>query len=155
MQPSLEFVYEANATLGEAVPIGETPDGTRRIVPILSGTVEGPGFAGQGIRGELLPGADWQVTRRDGVTVVDATYALRTGEGVIVQVRNRGLRHGPAEVMSALAAGQDVDPAAYYFRAVPEFLAPAGKYEWLNRSIFVCAGARFARSVRLWVWRIT
>jgi hypothetical protein len=120
------------------------------LIPILSGTIEGPN-----IRGELLPGTDWQVTRRDGVTVVDATYALRTDDGVIIQIRNRGLRHGPPEVMSALAAGEDVDPSAYYFRAVPEFVAPAGKYDWLNRSIFVCAGARYALSIKLWVWRIT
>jgi hypothetical protein len=124
------------------------------MIPILSGTVEGPGFAGQKIRGELLPGADWQLTRPDGVTVVDATYGLRTDDGVIIQIRNRGLRHGPPEVMSALAAGQDVDPSAYYFRAAPEFVAPSGKYDWLNRSIFVCAGARYVRSIKLWVWRI-
>lgn len=57
--------------------------------------------------------------------------------------------------MSALAAGQDVDSSTYYFRAAPEFVAPAGKYDWLNRSIFVCTGARYALSIQLWVWRIT
>jgi hypothetical protein len=106
------------------------------------------------IRGEILPGADWQFTRRDGVTAVDATYALRTDDGVMVQIRNRGLRHGPPDVMSALAEGREVDPSAYYFRAAPEFIAPAGRYEWLNRSVFVCSGARYARSIKLWVWRV-
>jgi hypothetical protein len=32
--------------------------------------------------------------------------------------------------------------------------APVGKYDWLNRSIFVCSGARYAAAVRLWVWRV-
>jgi len=27
--------------------------------------------------------------------------------------------------------------------------------DWLNKSIFVCAGARYAGSIKLWVWRVT
>ena len=151
IRPGLEFVYAAGGALGEPIPIGNTPDGVRRIIPIFSGPVEGPL-----IRGRLLGGgADWQVTRPDGVTLADATYALETDDGVVIQIRNRGLRHGPPEVMQRLAAGEDVDPADYYFRTVPEFIAPVGKYDWLNRSIFVCAGARYALSIKLWVWRVT
>jgi hypothetical protein len=150
IQPGLEFIYEANATLGAPISIGVTPDGARRIIPIVGGVVEGPL-----IRGELIGGgADWQLTRPDGVTVVDATYALKTTDGAIIQIRNRGLRHGPPEVMAALARGEEVDPSAYYFRSAPEFVAPEGRYEWLNRSIFVCAGARYSRSIKLWVWRV-
>ena len=150
IQPGLEFIYEANASLGAPISIGATPDGARRIIPIIGGVVEGPL-----IRGELIGGgADWQLTRPDGVTVVDATYALKTEDGAVIQIRNRGLRHGPPEVMGALARGEDVDPSAYYFRSVPELVAPEGPYEWLNRSIFVCAGARYPRSIKLWVWRV-
>jgi len=151
IQPGLEFVYEASARLGDPIQIGETPDGVRRIIPILDGVVEGPSIRGVIIGG----GADWQLARRDGVTVVDATYALRTEDGAVIQIRNRGLRHGPPEVMARLAAGEPVDPSAYYFRSVPEFIAPAGPYDWLNRSIFLCAGARRARSITLWVWRVS
>jgi hypothetical protein len=151
IQPGFEFVYEAAAGLGAPISMGETPDGTRRIIPILEGRVEGPM-----IRGELIGGgADWQLTRPDSVTVVNATYALRTDDGVVIQIRNRGLRHGPPEVMAALAGGREVDPKAYYFRTTLEFIAPEGRYEWLNRSIFVCTGAGFPQSIRLWVWRVT
>lgn len=151
IKPGLEFVYEAGGALGEAIPIGETYDGTRRIIPIFSGPVEGPR-----IRGRLMgQGADWQVTRPDGVTVADATYAIETDDGVVIQIRNKGLRHGLPEVMRRLAAGEEVDPADYYFRTVPEFIAPAGPYDWLNRSIFICAGARYALAIKLWVWRVT
>lgn len=152
IRPGLEFVYEAEGDLAAPVAIGDTPDGTRRIIPILEGgRVEGPL-----IRGALMgSAADWQLTRADGVTVADATYALRTDDGVVIQIRNRGLRHGPPEVMQRLAAGEVVDPADYYFRTVPEFIAPLGRYEWMNRSIFICSGARFHRSIKLWVWRVT
>ena len=47
-----------------------------------------------------------------------------------------------------------MDPAEYYFRTVPEFIAPVGKYDWLNKSIFVCSGARYASGIKLWVWRV-
>ncbi len=151
IRPDLEFVYEAGGDLGEMVPIGATYDGSRRIIPIFAGgRVEGPL-----IKGRLMGNAaDFQLTRPDGVTVADATYALETDDGVIIQIRNRGLRHGPPEVMARLVAGEEVDPAEYYFRTVPEFIAPAGKYDWLNRSIFICAGARYPAGIKLWVWRV-
>lgn len=152
IQPGLEFVYEATGELEPPVAIGETCDGTRRIIPIVGGgRVKGPLISGKLIGNA----ADWQLTRSDGVTVADAIYALETDDGVVIQIRNRGLRHGPPDVMQRLAAGQDVDPAEYYFRTVPEFIAPKGRYEWMNRSIFVCAGARYPMGIKLWVWRVT
>ena len=81
--------------------------------------------------------------------------AIETDDGALIQIRNKGLRHGPVEVMRRLVAGEDVDPSEYYFRTVPEFIAPDGPYEWLNRSIFICSGARYANSIKLWVWRVT
>lgn len=152
IKPELEFVYEAGGDLDAPRQIGATHDGTRRIIPI---------FAGGYVKGPLISGklmgnsADWQVTRHDGVTVADAIYAIETDDGAIIQIRNKGLRRGAPEVMARLAAGEDVDPAEYYFRTVPEFIAPNGPYEWLNQSIFVCAGARYANSIKMWVWRVT
>jgi len=149
--PGLEFVYEATGDLEPPRPIGETYDGTRRIIPIVGGgRVEGPLISGKLVGNS----ADWQLTRPDGVTVADAIYALETDDGVVIQIRNRGLRHGPPEVMQRLAAGDAVDPAEYYFRTVPEFIAPKGRYEWMNRSIFICSGARFPLGIKLWVWRV-
>lgn len=150
IQPRLEFVYAASASLGEPITIGETPEGIRRIIPILSGTIDGPHIKGRILGG----GSDWQVLRPDGVTVAVATYAMEAEDGTVIQIRNRGLRHGPADVMHRLATGAPVDPADYYFRTVPEFIAPIGAYDWLNKHIFLCAGARFPTSIKLWVWRV-
>ncbi len=152
IKPELEFVYEATGSLGVPIPIGDTVDGARRIIPIF----EGGSVVGPLINGKLLGNAaDWQLTRPDGVTVADAIYALRTDDGVIIQLRNKGLRHAPPDVMARLVAGENVDPADYYFRTIPEFIAPKGKYDWMNRSVFVCSGARYPASIKLWVWRVT
>lgn len=150
IRPDVEFVYEAEARLGPAVAQGPAPDGERRFVPILGGHFEGPRLKGEIFSG----GADWQVTRGDEVLVLDALYAMRTGDGTVIQVRNRGLRHGPAEVMRALARGERVDPSAIYFRAAPSFIVAAGPYDWLNKSLFICTGERWADGIRLWVWRV-
>jgi hypothetical protein len=150
MKPDLELLFEAHGTLDESIVVGQTPEGLKRVVPITGGT-----FAGPKIRGTLVPGgADWQYVRSDGVTVVEARYLLHTDDDVLIEVHNRGLRHGPEETMRRLAAGEDVDPRDYYFRAVPSLTAPAGRYDWLNRSIFLCTGARFASTITLWIYRV-
>jgi Protein of unknown function (DUF3237) len=38
--------------------------------------------------------------------------------------------------------------------ATPVLTAPAGRYDWLNRHLFVCSGARFATAITLWVYQI-
>lgn len=149
--PGLEFVYRTSVQVGNPIELGEFPDGARRIIPVSGeGRVEGPL-----IRGRLLADTvDWQVTRPDGVTVVDARYAIRTDDGVVVEVHNRGIRRGPADVLQRMAAGEVMDPASYYFRTAPQFTAPAGRYAWMNESIFVCSGARTSSGVHLAAWRV-
>lgn len=150
MKPDLDLAFEARATLAAPLVLGPTPEGARRVIPITGGT-----FSGTDLRGTIVPGgADWQYQRADGVTVLEAQYLLRTDDGVLIQVNNHGLRHGPEDVMKRVAAGEAVDPSEYYFRASPSFSAPAGRYEWLNRSIFVCSGVRHANAVSLWVYRV-
>lgn len=150
MKPALELLFEVRATLDPPIVVGDVPEGARRVVPISGGTFEGPR-----LRGTLLPGgADWQYRRGDGVMMVEAQYLLRTDDGVTLQVNNRGMRHGPEAVMARLAAGEAVDPAEYYFRATPRLSAPAGRYDWLNRSLFLCSGARYPDAVLLWFYEV-
>ncbi|MGC1457247.1 MAG: DUF3237 domain-containing protein [Steroidobacteraceae bacterium] len=150
MKPGLELLFEVRATLEAPILVGEVPEGARRVVPIRGGT-----FEGIRLRGTVLPGgADWQYLRADGVMMVEAQYLLRTDDGVIIQVNNRGMRHGPEAVMRRLGAGETVDPAEYYFRATPRLCAPAGHYAWLNRRVFLCSGARLADAVVLWFYEV-
>jgi hypothetical protein len=150
MKPQLELVFELDGVLEPAVVVGETPQGLRRMVAIRTGTVVGPD-----IRAKVLPGgADWQFLRADGVSVLEARYLIETDDGVRIQVTNFGLRHGPEAVMKRLAAGEAVDPSEYYFRAAPQFSAPAGRYDWLNRNLFLCTGTRAPLGIHLWVYRV-
>jgi len=140
-----EPIFTATITVAPTVELGPGPRGGRRMVPILSGTFDGPK-----IKGEILPGGiDWQLVRSDGVTEIEAHYTLQTDDGVLIRVINKGFRHGPPEVMQRLAAGEAVDPAEYYFRAAPIIEAPSGRYEWLNRRLFVSSGERYPDRVVL------
>jgi Protein of unknown function (DUF3237) len=151
VKPDLDFVFGLKAQLGEMVVIGESPEGLRRMIPIVAGTFDGPK-----VRGEVLGGgADWQYVRGDSVTIAEAVYLLKTNDGTLIQIRNRGVRHGPPEVIQRLAEGEHVDPSEYYFRASPTFLVSPGPHDWLNKNVFVCTGARYAREIELWFYRVT
>ena len=151
VKPDLDFVFGLRAQLGEMVVIGESPEGLRRMIPIVDGTFDGPK-----LRGEVLGGgADWQYVRGDGVTIAEAVYLLKANDGTLIQIRNRGVRHGPPEVIQRLAEGEHVDPSEYYFRASPTFLVSPGPHDWLNKNVFVATGARYARAIDLWFYRVT
>src|ERR1700736_3448224 len=98
--PRLELIFAAAVSVGPPLDLGDVGKGRRRIVPITGGE-----FSGPDIRGQVVPGgADWQILRSDGVSELEARYTLRTDDGALIDVRNFARRHGPAEVMSALAA---------------------------------------------------
>jgi hypothetical protein len=118
--PGTELALELYVAITPAVAIGASDDGTRRFIPITGGR-----FSGNGIKGEVMAGgADWQLTRPDGVTEVKALYSIKTDDGAVIVVDNQGI----------------IVPASGgigYARTNPQFHAPQGKYEWLNKTLFV------------------
>lgn len=145
-----EFVFELLVVVDPIVDLGDGPLGRRKMVPIRSGTFSGPEIKGTVEAG----GIDWQLVRPDGVTIIEAHYSLRTDDGALIRVINKGFRHGPAEVMKRLAQGDPVDPSEYYFRAAPILEAPTGRYGWMNSSLFVSSGVRQPDAVALRFYRI-
>jgi hypothetical protein len=120
--PRTEFAFTIFATIQGVLAVGETATGQVRAIPITGGEVVGEGIAGRVIPG----GADWQRTRADGVTELEATYALELSDKTLIKVVNRGIIVPPA------------DGGETYFRTAIEFAAPNGKWQWLNEAIFLC-----------------
>ena len=150
MSLSVVAEFTARIDLGAVAVVGMTPQGLRRVVPILGGT-----FEGTSLRGSVLAGgADWQYERADGALVVSARYLLKTDDGVLIQIDNNGIRHAAPAIMKRLAEGDAVDPKDYYFRTRPEFSAPAGRYDWLNTHVFIATAEREAARVLLEVYRV-
>jgi hypothetical protein len=123
-------IFHIEAEVGEIQHFGITPYGERRVIDIVGGRVHGPR-----LQGRVLPGGtDRQVIRTDGVTDLQARYAIETDSGARILVNSDGLRHGPAEVLRFETA----DPA----------------HAWLNRIIALAAGTRERLHVRLDVYEV-
>lgn len=126
--PTIDLALELYVTIAPRVEVGESDLGARGFIPITGGR-----FSGDNIRGEVMPGgADWQLRRPDGVLEINALYSIRTDDGVVIIVDNRGIGVPPAGPVTAGAA-----PARGYVRTNPRFHAPQGKYDWLNKTVFV------------------
>jgi hypothetical protein len=125
-------------TVGTPQKIGAVPHGTRVTAPVVAGHFEGPR-----LRGKVLPGSgDWTLLRGDGVLELDLRLTLETDDGALIHMSSFGLRHGPPEIISAIARGETVDASTYYFRTTPRFETAHPKYEFLNRLVAVSTGDR-------------
>jgi hypothetical protein len=62
----------------------------------------------------------------------------------LILLTSFGLRHGPPDVLAALARGESVDPSTYYFRTTPRFETSSQPYAFLNRVLAVSSGDRRA-----------
>jgi hypothetical protein len=143
--PGLRHLCDLAIELDPPLELGQAPRGRRRIIPIIGGTV-----SGERLNGSILPGgSDWQVVYADGSAFLEARYPLKLDDGALVDVINTGIRHGPPEVLEALARGEPVDPAKYYMRTQPRFETGDPRYSWLNRLVAVGTGRREPSAVHL------
>jgi hypothetical protein len=136
--------------VGPVVTLGQGPHGERRYVPLGAGTAQGPELNGTVVEG----GVDWQIARSDGVLEIAAHYVIRTPDGALIEVQSTGLRHGPPDVMAALARGEPVPPEAYFFRTLVRFTTGAPACMHLNKVMAVAVGQRDAHAVRLDLYRL-
>jgi len=142
--PALSHVCDLEVELGPVREMGAGRNGQRWIIPIVGGTVSGK------VSGKVLNlGADWQTTLADGSSDIDTRYAFETDDGAVIEIVNKGVRHGPPEVLNALARGEEVDPADYYFRTSARLETGDQRYAWVNRTIFVGTGRRLASAVKV------
>ncbi|MFH1241082.1 MAG: DUF3237 domain-containing protein [Pseudomonadota bacterium] len=151
VEPSLRMLYTSVIEVEPPLQVGHSPYGERRIINISGGAFSGPRLSGRVLAG----GADWQIIREDGIVEVEARYTLETRDRALIYVSNRGLRHGPKEVMERLASGEEVDPGEYYFRTIPIFETGAPSYRWLNGIVAIAAGERRPDSVIITVYEVT
>jgi hypothetical protein len=144
-----EFLFNLNLKLGDMKLLGNTPIGERRVASIAGGSVEGQRFSG-----EIIEGSDCQLLRTDGVLEIDATYIVKANSGDLVRILNKGLRHGPAEVLARLAKNEPVEPNEYFFGSTMRFETSAKDLEWLNSTIAVAKGHRSGGSVQFITWAL-
>jgi hypothetical protein len=134
--PPLVWMARLEVQVAPIVSLGApAKHGERRYVPIVGGTVEGPGLNGEIVEG----GVDWQVLRADGALDIAAHYVLRLNDGALIEVQSDGVRHGSA-------------PA--YFRTAVRFTTGHPSWLHLNKVIALASGERLPDRVRLDFWQV-
>jgi hypothetical protein len=146
----LEYRLEVWALIGAPIDLGETRSGHRRVIPITGGSVEGDGIKGTVIAG----GADWQVVYKDGGADLEARYTLKTEDGALIQVTNRGMRRGDPVELAKLNRGEQANMDKIYFRTVATFETSAQQYQWLADALFIGVGERFPDRVHVHFYRV-
>ena len=99
--PGLTHVCDFVIKLSRPHEMGVSPAGTRRIIPVVGGTVSGPLLNGW----LLNVGADWQTVQSGGIAQLDARYAMETDDGAVIEIVGLGIRHASPEVTARIAAG--------------------------------------------------
>jgi hypothetical protein len=147
----LEYVFQLRMSLGERIHIPLAAGQVRGAVLVAEGSFEGPGLRGTVVSGS---GGDFPLVRHDRGGRFDSQYLLRTHDGACILKRSTGVRCGDDAVIDRLMAGEDVDPNSYYMRMTPRFEAPAGPYDWLNRTLFVGVGRRYPTGSLFRYWKV-
>lgn len=149
MTPALTPLMTLEVLVAAPVQIDASAHG-RRFIPIIGGTVGG------GLTGKVLAGGgDWQTVWPGGQMDIAAHYVLEIDGHGTVEVRSNGVRHGPPAVLEALARGEAVDPARYYFRTAVRFRTAAPGLSHLNALLAIATGERGADAVRLRVFELS
>lgn len=150
MAPLLEPVCNLAIDLTRPHEMGACPGGTRRIIPIVGGTV-----TGEKINGRILNiGADWQTVQAGGLAQLNARYAIETNDGAVIEVISQGIRHMAPEIAARVAGGEDVPFSDYYMRTFIRLESGHPDYDWVNRSLFLAKGGKRGASVHLEIFRI-
>jgi hypothetical protein len=144
-------LFTITEKLSPILEVGETPAGGRRVF-----TLSGGQFAGDRLRGEVLPQAssDLLLVRGDGSFQLDARLVLRTDDAALIVMTYHGLRCASPEVNARIARGERVAPSDYYLRTTPFFETSSPKYAWLNQIVSVGIGERQADAVTYEVFEI-
>jgi hypothetical protein len=144
-------LFTLTMKLPPTLDLGDTPAGNRRIF-----TVSGGEFAGERLRGEVLPQAssDLLLLRTDKSYQQDVRLILRTDDGELVLMTYRGVRHAAPEVDARVAQGELAAPSDYYLRTAPFFETSSSKYAWLNKIVSIGVGERLVDGVKYEVFEI-
>ena len=117
------------------VPIGATPAGHRGIA-----TVSGGRFEGERLRGTVIGGHDWFVTRGDGALVIDVRLTLKTDDGATIYLAYAGMMTASTEAMAQFRKGAQLARSDYNLRITAKFECGDPRYAWLGDTLVVGTG---------------
>ena len=148
----MELVHEftVQVSIGEGVPIGGGPFGTRSVGTVADGSVRG-----ERINGRVVgPSADWALFGTDGYAEIDVRLQVRTDDGASLYVRYTGSLQATGEMMTALRGPGTTEYGDTYWCTHLRIETGAEQYAWVNRTLFVGEGRVVPDGVEYAVYRL-
>jgi hypothetical protein len=127
--PAFEYLGTLRAETGTRTVVENGPQGTRTIVQVVGGRLEGPRVKAS----VQTPAGDWITNRADGSYRLDVRLTLKTDDGAVILVTYNGI-------------GQTTDAGAS-LRIAPLFETGDSRYVWLTRLQAVGVGERVGTTV--------
>jgi hypothetical protein len=133
---NVEYLCHIHATLDTPIMVPNGPQGTRLIVGVNGGTVDGPR-----LKGHLAHlGADWLTLRSDGTAQLDVRIAIHTHDDAVIHCTYKGImapHDGAPRIVTA-----------------PLFETGDERYAWLNAVQAIAVGTPGSGTVDYDVYRI-
>ena len=114
-----EVLFDLVFERGTATNVG-SPGGNKVVVPVSTGTFEGPKLKGT----VIAPSGDSITVRQDGSSVLDLRLLLQTDDGEKILMTCRGIAYTAPD-------------GTRFARLQPLFETGADKYAWLNKVVAV------------------
>jgi hypothetical protein len=127
--------FTMSATLGELLPIGAGPIGTRMHYDLTGGQI-----SGDRLNGKVLGGGEWALLREDGFIGVDVRAQVKTDDGAHLYIQYTGLLEMNEAVQAALGSGEGSSFEDQYFYTNPRIETGDERYAWLNTTFFIGEG---------------
>jgi hypothetical protein len=131
-----ELLFDLVFERGQATSVG-SPGGNRVVVPVSTGTFEGPKLKGT----VIAPSGDAITIRQDGSSVLDLRLLLQTDDGQKILMTCRGLAYPNPD-------------GTLFARLQPLFETGAEKYAWLNKVVAIGVFRQLPGKVSYRVYRI-
>ncbi|KAI0522185.1 hypothetical protein F5B22DRAFT_462891 [Xylaria bambusicola] len=156
--PTLTFDYRMSVELNPKIAVGRVPSGGIRNWISFSGG----SWAATWGSGTVLPGGqDSQLVDSESYVVkMETMYLLKTNDAdpAYIEIRTRGFRTGPKEVLQALqdpVRADSVDPSTYSFRLSVAMETGDARYAPIvNQGMWIGSGMRKGAQVVYDAYRI-
>ena len=136
-------VFRLEATLGEALDLGESRRGRRRIVPLTSGSFTGPGSTERCSRARAPTGRSSSPTAPRSGTSATRCRPRRA----LSSMCGRAAFVMPARGPRAARAGREGRPRRVHLPRRDPDRDRSRRLDWLNKGVFISVGGRQANGV--------
>jgi hypothetical protein len=134
--PAFEHLGTLHVETGTRTVVENGPQGTRTIVQVVGGRLEGPRVKAS----VQAPAGDWITNRADGTFRLDVRLTLKTDDGALILVSYNGI-------------GQTTNAGAS-LRMAPLFETGDSRYVWLTRLQAVGVGERVGTAVKYEIYAL-